>query len=122
MEQEWSEPEIPLDEEEKRRLIIQLVTQLRCVDCGRLYDPEDFALVHRLDEVWVLSTRCRHCDELCHVVVYMRLDLEPEPVIDLTPDELEAAQEWQPISSDDLLDVHAFLQEFDGDFDLLFSA
>ena len=122
MEQEWSEPEIPLDEEEKRRLIIQLVTQLRCVDCGRLYDPEDFDLVHRLDEVWVLSTRCRHCDELCHVVVYMRLDLEPEPVIDLTPDELEAAQEWQPISSDDLLDVHAFLQEFDGDFDLLFSA
>jgi len=122
MEQNWNEPEVPLDEEEKRRLVIQLVNQLRCVDCGRLYDPEDFALVHRWQEVWVLSTRCRHCDELCHVVVYMRLDVEPELVIDLTADEIEAAHEWPPISTDDLLDVHAFLQEFDGDFEMLFSA
>lgn len=122
MEQDWGEPEIPLDEDEKRRLVIQLVTQLRCVDCGRLYDPEDFALVHRWEEVWVLSTRCRHCDELCHVVVYMRLDVESETTTDLTPAEIEASHEWAPISADDLLDVHTFLQEFDGDFELLFSA
>jgi hypothetical protein len=122
MEHDWNEPEIPLGEEEERQLIIQLVSQLRCVECGRLYDLEDFALVHRLEAMWVLSTRCRHCEELCHVVVYMRPEVEPEPAIDLTPDEMIAAQGWQPISADDLLDVHTFLKEFDGNFEMLFSA
>ena len=121
MEQEWANPSMPLDEEEKRRLVVQLVTRLRCMECGRLYDPEDFVLVHRWQDMWVLSTRCRHCDELCHVVVYMQLGAEPEPIIDLTPEEIEAADEWPPITSDDLLDVHTFLKQFDGDFEMLFS-
>jgi hypothetical protein len=119
MEQEWPDASMPLDEEEKRRLVVQLVTRLRCVECGRLYDPEDFVLVHRWQDMWVLSTRCRHCDELCHVVVYMQLGIEPEPIIDLTPEEVEVSDTWPPITADDLLDVHAFLQEFDGDFEML---
>jgi hypothetical protein len=118
MEQEWADASAPLDEEEKRRLVVQLVTRLRCVECGRLYDPEDFVLMHRWEDMWVLSTRCRHCDELCHVVVYMRLDVEPEPIIDLTPEEVEAAADWLPITADDLLDVHNFLEAFDGDFEV----
>jgi hypothetical protein len=51
----------------------------------------------------------------------MRLGIEPEPIIDLTPEEVEAAVDWAPITADDLLDVHAFLQEFDGDFEMLFT-
>lgn len=114
------QPGIPLDENDKRRLVTKIVTHLRCPECGRLYDLEDFALVHRWQDVWVLTTRCRHCDELCHVVVYMHLDAEPEPVMDLTPEELEVVDEWPPISVDDVLDVCAALQEFDGDFGSLF--
>lgn len=119
MEPDWAESATPLDEEEKRRLVLQLVTRLRCVECGRLYEPEDFVLVHRWEDMWVLSTRCRNCNELCHVVVYMQLGAEPEPIIDLTPEEIETAGDWPPITADDLLDVHAFLQEFDGDFEKL---
>ena len=111
----------PMSEGDKRRLVLKLVARLRCVQCQNPYDPHDFTLVHNMEDMWVLSTRCRHCDELCHVVVYMRLGAEPEPIIDLTPEEVEAADNWSPITTDDLLDVHAFLQEFDGDFDLLFS-
>jgi len=117
MEHDWSDAEAPLDEDDKRRLILRLITRLRCAECGRLYDPEDFALVHRRQEVWVLSTRCNHCDEPCHVVVFMPKSLEPEPVVDLTPDEVEVASQWQPITADDVLDVHVSLQSCDGDME-----
>ncbi len=111
-----------MDENEKRRMVSRLVTQLRCTECGRLYDPHDFALVQRRRDMWVLSTRCRSCDEPCHVVVFMRLDVESEPITDLTPEELEGADEWPPITADDVLDVHALLCECAEDFDALFES
>lgn len=112
----------PLSENEKRRLVLRLIGQLSCAECGRRFDPHDFTLVHRWKDLWVLGTRCRHCNEASHVVVFMRLDAEVEPVTDLTPDELEAAEEWSPITTDDVLDIHALLSEFDGDLQELFES
>jgi hypothetical protein len=37
-------------------------------------------------------------------------------VIDLTPEEVEVAEAWPPITVDDVLDTHLLLQEFEGDF------
>lgn len=119
MEHGWPGAGTPLDDNDKRRLVSQLVRQLRCMACNRLYDPEDFTLVHRWQEVWVLSTRCRHCDELCHVVIFMQLGTEPEPVMDLTPGEAQIAADRPPITADDVLDMHLLLHEFDGDFEEL---
>ncbi len=98
-----------MDENDKRRLVLRLVTQLRCVDCGRPFDPHDFALIQRRKDMWVLGTRCHYCDVPCQVVVFMHLDPAPEPVTDLTPEELRAAEEWPPITADDVLDVHEAL-------------
>jgi hypothetical protein len=110
----------PLGEEDKRRLIHRLVAQLRCASCGHPYITEDFALVHRWQDLWVLSTRCRHCDETCQVIVFMHLEAGPEPLEELTPEETEAAGQWPPITADDVMNVHSFLQAFDGDFEALF--
>jgi hypothetical protein len=107
-----------LDENEKRRLILKLVTQLHCAECGRPYDPHDFALVQRQPEMWVLATRCHHCNQSCQVVVY----LQPEPtevVSDLTPEETKASGGWPAITTDDVLDMHSLLVRSDGDLDLL---
>jgi hypothetical protein len=122
MELDGMQAKMPLSDDEKRRLILGLVTRLRCAECGQPYAPKDFALVHRYQDVWVLSTRCRHCDDACHVVVFMRLDADPEPGVDLTPEELREVDQWPPITADDVLDVHELLQEFDGDFQELFAS
>jgi hypothetical protein len=50
------------------------------------------------------------------VVVALQLDVEPEVITDLTPEERRAADEWPPITADDVLDIHQLLKEFDGDF------
>ena len=111
--------ELPLDEDDKRRLVLTLVTRLRCVECGRLYDPKDFVLLHRRQDLWVLSTRCRYCDELCHVVVYLQPEQEPEPLVDLTREEIELADGWPPITAEDVMDVHALLKDYEGDLESL---
>jgi hypothetical protein len=111
--------QVPLDDNDKRRLILRLIAQMRCVKCGQAYDPADLTLVHRCQDRWVLSTRCRNCGDPCHVIVFMRLDAEPETVVDLTPEERQIADKWPPITADDVLDVHALLQESDGDLETL---
>jgi hypothetical protein len=121
MEHGRMKPRGPMDEDDKRRLVLKLVMQLRCMACGELFDPHDFALVERKPDVWVLGIQCRHCGVSSHVVVLMRLETKPEPIGELTQEEIESAAEWPPISSDDVLDVHELLEEFYGDLDDLFS-
>ena len=126
MDQRGMNPVGPLSEGDKRSLVLKLVARLRCVQCERKYDPTDFTLVHSWRDMWVLSTRCRHCNEPCHVVIFMRLDAEPAPeaelVTDLTPEELEDLDQRQPITFDDVLDVHVQLEECDGDLEVLLAS
>ena len=114
----------PLSEADKRRLVLKLVARLRCVQCEHPYDPHDFTLVHTWQDMWVLSTRCRHCNEPCHVVIFMRVDAAPEqpqaePVTDLTSEELRDTDQRQPITFDDVLDVHVLLEQFEGNLETL---
>lgn len=108
-----------LSEGDKRSLVLKLVARLRCAACGHRYDPHDFTLIHNWQDIWVLSTRCRRCDEPCHVVILMRLDADPqidtELITDLTPEELKNTDDQRPISYDDVLDVHVLLEESEGD-------
>lgn len=126
MDQGGTTPAGPLSEGDKRRLVLKLVARLRCVQCERPYDPHDFTLVHSWQDMWVLSTRCRHCNEPCHVVIFMRLDAEAGPeaelVTDLTPEELEDVDQRRPITFDDVLDVHVLLEECDGDLEVLLAS
>ncbi|RPI47327.1 MAG: hypothetical protein EHM56_14815 [Chloroflexi bacterium] len=113
--------ELPQDDNEKRRLVFKLVSQLHCLDCGRAYDRDDFSLAHRWEEVWVLTSQCHHCQGRSHIVIFMHVDAAPGPGCDLTPDEAKSIEQLPVISADDVLDMHLFLSEFDGDFEELFA-
>lgn len=112
---------LPLDENDKRQLVLKLISHLRCLECGRLYKREDFALVHRWEDIWLLNANCPECSQSSHIVIFMQLDAQRELVTDLTPEELRHANDWPAITADDILNVHAFLEEFDGDFEDLFA-
>ncbi len=117
----WMQPKGPLNENDKRRLVLKLVTQLRCAGCNRSFKARDFELLDRRDDVWLLGVACPHCDVSAHVVVLMHLEAEPDLLMDLTPEERKEAATWPAITGDDVLDLHAFLREFDGDFESLLS-
>jgi hypothetical protein len=109
----------PLDDNEKRRLVLTLLARLRCVSCAKPFHAHDFALLEHRSDVWVLGVECRHCGESARVIVALHLGAEPEPITDLTADERRVADEWPPITGDDVLDVHELLQECNGDLETL---
>jgi hypothetical protein len=45
----------------------------------------------------------------------------PEVVTDLTQEEYAKFSEADVVAADDVLDIHNFLEEFDGDFSHIFS-
>ena len=113
---------LPLDENDKRQLVLKLISRLRCMECGQLYKREDLTLVHRWEEIWLLNATCPGCSHSSHIVIFMQLDAQRELTTDLTPEELRHAGDWPPITADDILDVHALLEEFGGDFEELLSS
>jgi hypothetical protein len=116
------EKERPLDGNQKRQLVLKLLSRMRCQACGQRYKHQSFSRIYKQSDVWVLRTRCANCGKESHVIVFLHLNAEPDPPTELTLDEIEAAAEQPPISADDVLDMHHLLKEFDGDFQELFSS
>jgi DNA-directed RNA polymerase subunit RPC12/RpoP len=109
----------PLDDNDKRRLVLTLLARLRCAACGKPFLARDFALLEHQSDVWVLGVECRHCGESARVIVALHMGAEHEPLTDLMPEERREADAWPPITGDDVLDVHELLQECDGDLGIL---
>ncbi len=111
----------PPEERDKHRIVLKLLSMLQCPKCGQSYNLRDFTLVDRKTETWVLSSHCRGCDNSGYVIVALPSGKQAELMTDQTVEEREASADWAPINADDVLDMHAFMEEFDGDFETLFT-
>lgn len=107
----------PADDNETRRIVLKLLARLRCSECGTPFELHDFVLQHHDKDTWMLAVECRQCSESTHVVIAVQYEpAAPEAANELTVDEVQTLASRPPITTDDLLDMHEFLQEFDGDF------
>lgn len=93
----------------------QLLDNIRCVVCSEDYDEADISIMGQQDELWMLMVSCHHCGTQGIILAIVKEDEEIDFVTDLTPEELEWAYGLPAISSDDVLDIHQLLRDFDGD-------
>ncbi len=98
----------------------QLLENIKCVVCSEPYDENDVTIMGQQDELWMLMVSCHHCGTQGIILAMVKEDEQVELLTDLGPDELERVHSLPAISSDDVLDVHCFLRDFDGDFVALF--
>lgn len=98
----------------------RLIHACRCQFCRNRLSGERVRITAHYDDVWLLGVRCTRCRRSQAFWVTTPID-SAVPPSDLSPAERRAAEERPPISIDDLLDVHRFLAEFDGNFRVLFS-
>lgn len=103
------------------RFLKRFLSTLRCVNCGRRYEPENIRFLSRQKELWFLSLYCPVCHNQGMVAAVVGQGEPPEAVSDLTEKELEKFGDRSQIGIDDVLDMHIFLKEFQGDFTSLFS-
>lgn len=101
-------------------LVKELMTTVNCTVCGQRYQIGDINILYHQRELWFLSVFCQSCHTKGLVAALIRAGEKAQLVTDLTEEEMARFKEGLPVSADDVLDVHSFLEGFDGDFASLF--
>jgi len=104
----------------EHQFVRQLIANIKCVVCSQKYSENDVFIMGRQDGVWMLMVSCPDCQTQGIILAMVKEDEQIEVITDLTPEELEKIEVMPAIDIDDVLDVHRFLRDFDGDFRELF--
>ena len=109
----------------------------RCAVCHREFDTDDIHVISRRPDMWTMLVECTDCHARNFVAAVMS-DGDPEEAhlalrrlteeaLGKTVEEeeplasVEAPPAGPPIDAGDVVDIHEFLNDFDGDFRKLFS-
>ncbi len=98
------------------RIIKQLMTTLKCRQCGGQYGSSNIQVLGQRKELWFLSVHCPHCQNEGLLALSAKRHSCPQPVSELNPQEADRFAQLSPISADEVLDLHFLLRDFDGDF------
>lgn len=104
------------------KFIKKLLSNMKCGVCGQPYEAENIHIMGHREDLWFLSVRCLSCKSQGLVAAVIKEGEMPESVEvlpELTETDIEKFANSSPIDSDDVLDMHTFLEEFSGDFSSL---
>jgi hypothetical protein len=104
----------------KENLVKRLIASIKCGACGQYYEEGNIDVIEHSDELWFLRVFCSSCRARSLVAAIVREDEEAEVITDLTEAELDRFKGEDGVRVDDVLDMHNFLKNFDGDFPRLF--
>jgi hypothetical protein len=121
-----------MDTSEKQIKRIVLDRMERCSVCHRSFEPEDVHVLSRKSDMWMLMVSCDECHARNFVAAVIgdgdaeeaqlalrRLGEEHLRARQGIPPEMDDIP-MDPVSVDDVLEIHEFLQDFDGDFKTYF--
>ncbi len=103
------------------RLIKRLMTSLKCDSCGQHYEVYNIDILGHREDMWFLRVFCPACHTQCLVAAVVKESRAPAAVSDLTGIELKKFRDAGVIEVEDVLNMHVFLKDFDGDFSQLFA-
>jgi hypothetical protein len=120
-----------------RRIVVERMD--RCTVCHRRFVEDDVEVVSRKSDVWLMIVQCKDCHSrsFAAVVGDTSAPIDTESIFGFRPDgSIEITFETDgeffdlhqydeepedPVTVDDLLEMHDFLDSFDGDFKSLFA-
>ena len=106
----------------KEELIKKLIASLKCGSCGQNYEEDNIDVIEHSEELWFLRVSCSSCHTKSLVAAIIREEKISEVVTDLTEAELRKFKNAGVVGADEMLDMHNFLKDFDGDFPRLFKS
>lgn len=100
----------------------RLFSKVECSVCGKRYDSSNIKVLDHEEDLWFLSVTCASCGTQGLVAAVVKEgSVVAEPISDLTEAEYSTLAGREEVGVDDVLDMHSFLKEFNGDFVALFS-
>jgi len=105
---------------DQHRFIKYLITNVKCAGCAEYYKKEDVRVIGHQEGLWVMAVTCGNCHTQGLVFAMVKEGEAPEILSELTPSEWAALEKMPQISTDEVLDIHKLLRDFEGNFsDLL---
>ena len=98
-----------------------LMSAMSCSVCGAPYDGANVQVLGRHDDLWFLNVYCPFCCSEGTVTAILEKGQVAKLISDFAADDGAGMNEIETIELDDVLGLHDFLEEFDGDFMNLFS-
>jgi DNA-directed RNA polymerase subunit RPC12/RpoP len=105
----------------KEHFIKKLLSSVKCSSCGKQFGTNDINVIKHQDDTWFLNIYCPSCGKQSLVVAVIKKDKSAEIVSNTSSPEPAEHTRDSTVSVDDMLDIHNFLKNFDGDFEDLFS-
>ncbi len=101
-----------------------------CAACGRTYVTDHIRVLAQREDLYFVDLACQMCGSEAVAIVTLHESDDDETAIEvgeladqaMTSDARGAASIGPAVEPDDVLDMHAFLGSFDGDFKALFRA
>ena len=103
----------------EERLIKKLMTSIKCEECGQNYESFNIDILGHREDMWFLRALCSSCHTQCLVAAVVREDKVVEEMEEAATAEVDEKR-GGAIEIDDVLDMHNFLVDFDGDFSNFF--
>lgn len=104
----------------QEQILKQLVSTFRCHVCHRGFDREHVRVAGRHEQLWIVSVRCGTCRKQQVFRIALKDNQEQTFLRDVNEMEAEQFAAMSPVSCDDVLDIHQFLDSFNGDFMSMF--
>jgi hypothetical protein len=102
------------------QLIKRLIQYVRCNECGEPYEDRNVRVLGRCGDAVFFSVECICCNRRDVIAALVREMKMPDLITDFTEEEFARVIEAGPVGSDDVVAIHNFLKDFDGDFSNLF--
>ena len=102
------------------KFIRKLLANMKCGVCGHNYESTNVNVIGHQEDLWFVSVFCPSCKSKGLVAAIVTEDKPAEAITELTEAERTKFSAAPSIDSDDVLDMHTFLEKFGGDFSFLF--
>lgn len=99
----------------------RLFAAIKCSACGQKYEEANIKVIDCDGGLWFLSAFCSSCETHGLIVAVVEDDKATQVITDLTEADYDKLACGEVVGVDDLLDMHNFLKDFEGDFVTLFS-
>ena len=100
--------------------IKKLVSTLKCGNCGECYKVNSIKVRGYHNDIWFINASCSACQSQALVAATIKECKSTKAFTELNQAELTKFAKAGAISAEDILDMHSFLDGFDGDFVRLF--
>jgi len=107
------------------KFIQEHFTQLHCPYCNLSFSQESINLLKEENDYWVVKVNCTECNQSAGIAI-VGIEYETEiaeslPFVDnqqneLTPADVRRLREQPPITSDDVISAHNFIQNLGSDW------